>query len=190
MSHDSKDAPSTPGRGRTPTGHEVRFLVIGRILGPVGLSGEVRVQILTDFPDRFLQLHTVHLGDNLRPYQVEDARLDRGSAVLKLSGSDDATVAATFTDQDVQIPISEAVELAPDQYFWHQIVGIEVWTDTGRDLGPITEVLQTGSNDVYVVGRGADEILIPAIADVVREIDVAARRMTVHLLPGLEDQRP
>lgn len=190
MSHESDVSPVTSGRSHTPTGQEVRFLVIGHVLGPVGLSGDLRVQVLTDFPDRFLQLVTVHLGDNLRPYQVQGARLDRGSAVLKLAGVDDAIVAATFTDQDVQIPIADAVELPPDQYFWHQIVGLEVWTDSGRFLGPITEVLQTGSNDVYVVGQGRDEILIPAIDEVVRSIDLPSKTMTVHLLPGLEDQRP
>lgn len=173
-------------RALTPAGQEIRFLVIGRILGPVGLSGELRVQVLTDFPDRFLQLQTVNLGDNLRPYHVQRARLDRGTAVLKLAGVDDATVARALMNQDVQIPFSEAVELPPDQYFWHEIVGLDVWTDTGRYLGRVQEVLQTGSNDVYVVGQGATELLIPAIEEVVLSIDVATHRMTVHLLPGLE----
>ncbi len=187
MSDEPDQSSVTPERARTPTDHEVRFLVIGHVLGPVGLAGDVRVQVLTDFPDRFLQLHTIHVGDRLRPYRVQNARLERGSAILKLEGIDNATVASTLTDQDVQIPISEAVELAPDQYFWHQIVGLEVWTDDGRCLGPIVEVLRTGSNDVYVVGRGVNEILIPAIADVVCAIDLAAKTMTVHLLPGMED---
>jgi len=162
--------------------------VIGRILGPAGVTGDLRVQILTDFPDRFLQLHTVHLGNNLRPYQVQNARLEHGTALLKLAGVDDATVAASLSKQDVQIPISEAVVLAPDQYFWHQIVGLDVWTDEGRQLGRITEVIRTGSNDVYVVGRGANELLIPAIDEVVRQIDLPAHKMIVHLLPGLTSE--
>lgn len=190
MSGQSNSSPEKSERSFTPTGREVRFLVIGRILGPVGIAGEMRVQILTDFPDRFLQLQTVHIGDNLRPYHVVSARLDRGSAILKLAGIDDATSARSLSNQDVQIPIEEAVALPPDIYFWHQIIGLDVWTDEGRYLGKITEVLQTGSNDVYVVGQGRGEILIPAIDEVVRQIDLPARKMTVHLLPGLVDELP
>jgi len=187
VSDELEGSPEGSVRWQPPTGGQVRFLVIGRILGPVGISGEVRVQILTDFPDRFLQLQIVHVGDNLRPYRVQHARLDRGTALVKFAGIDDAVVAKSLSNQDVQIPIDEAVELPPDQYFWHEIVGLGVWTDEGRYLGEITEVLRTGSNDVYVVGQGAGEILIPAIDEVVRQIDVPARKMTVHLLPGLED---
>jgi len=179
-----------PKRALTPTGHEVRFLVIGRILGPVGLSGEVRAQILTDFPERFLELQTVRLGDSLRPYRVLNARLDRGTALVRFAGIDSANAAQALTGEDIQVPIDEAVSLPPDQYFWHQIIGLEVWTDDGRCLGRVTEVLQTGSNDVYVVGEGAREILIPAIDEVVKNIDLASHTMTVHLLPGLEEERP
>lgn len=186
----AETSPGGPSRARTPTGEEVRFLVIGRVLGPVGLTGEVRVLILTDFPDRFLQLQTVRLGDNLRPYRIVEARLERGTAILKLAGIDDANAARALSNQDVQIPIDEAVSLPPEQYFWHEIIGLEVWTDDGRCLGRITEVLQTGSNDVYVVGEGAREILIPAIAEVVLNVDLERHRMIVHLLPGLEDQSP
>jgi 16S rRNA processing protein RimM len=171
-----------------PIRQEVRFLVIGRILGPIGLAGEVRVQILTDFPDRFLSLHTIHVGDNLRPYAVQTVRLDRGTAILKLAGIDDATTARALANQDVQIPAREAVELPPDHYFWHQIIGLEVWTDDGRLLGRVTEILRTGSNDVYVVGEGASEVLIPAIEDVVRQVDLVNGRLIVHLLPGLEPE--
>lgn len=190
MSGHTNPSPGKSERALTPTGREVRFLVIGRILGPVGISGEMRVQILTDFPDRFLQLHTVHLGDNLRPFHVASTRLDRGSAILKLSGIDDATTARSLANQDVQIPIEEAVALPPDIYFWHQIIGLDVWTDEGRYLGKVNEVLQTGSNDVYVVGQGPGEILIPAIDEVVRQIDLPARKMIVHLLPGLVEELP
>ena len=80
--------------------------------------------------------------------------------------------------------------LEPDRFYWHEIVGLEVWTDTGENLGKVQQVLRTGSNDVYVVGTGAQEILIPAIEDVVKSIDVEAGKMTVHLIPGLIDEIP
>jgi 16S rRNA processing protein RimM len=161
--------------------------VIGRVLGPVGIGGDVRVQVVTDFPERFRRVRLVHLGDNLRPYRVQAARVESGGTVLHLAGVDDAAAAQALAGQDVQVPIDEAVELEPDQFFWHEIVGLEVWSEEAEDLGQIVEVIRTGSNDVYVVRKGAREILVPAIEDVVREVDLDRRRMTVRLLPGMAD---
>lgn len=181
-------APSPePDRSRTPSGQSIRFLVVGRLLGPVGVSGDLRAQLLTDFPERFPDLRTVHLGDNLRPYRVVWARLEGGTAVLHLSGVDDVAAAQGLANQDVQIPIDAAAELPADQYFWHQILGLAVWSDDGVYLGTVVEVMRTGSNDVYLVRNGTRDALIPAIEDVVREVDLEQRRMIVHLLPGLVD---
>lgn len=175
-------------RSRTPGGAPVRFLVIGRVLGPIGLNGDVRAQFLTDFPERFERLETVYVGESLRPHRVQTVRMEPGTAVLHFSGIDDATAAHALSNLDLQVPIGDAADLPPDQYFWHQIIGIEVWTDDGTFLGKVADVLRTGSNDVYVVHDGAREVLLPAIEDVVRSIDLRANRMVVHLLPGLVDE--
>jgi len=173
----------TPSSGRGPN-----FLVIGRILGPVGTRGDLRAQIVTDFPERFGQLGIVHVGDNLKPYRIQLVKLEEGTVLLKLATVDDAAAATALRNADLHVPAEDAVALPPDQFFWHQIIGLEVWTDDGRRLGSVTDVLRTGSNDVYVVGRGAHELLLPAIEDVIREIDLTGGRLTVHLLPGLEEE--
>ena len=175
------------GRMTAPRLPDVRFLVVGRILGAAGLSGEVRAQILTDFPSRFERLSAIHLGDNLRPYRVESVKLDGATVILKLAGVDDPATAQALRNADLQVPIEEAVTLEPDQYYWHQIEGLEVWTDEGVVLGRVNEVLRTGSNDVYVVRTGAREVLLPAIDEVIREVDLPNRRLVVHLIPGLVD---
>jgi 16S rRNA processing protein RimM len=162
--------------------------VIGRILGAVGLTGDVRAQVLTDFPERFGMLRTVHVGDNLRPYRVEGATLDGDQVVLHLTGVNDAAAAQALRNADLQVPIAEAMPLERDQYFWHQIEGLAVWTEEGEYLGRVTEVLRTGSNDVYVVETGDRELLLPAIDEVIRDVDLARQRLTVHLLPGLRDE--
>ncbi len=167
---------------------DVRFLVVGRILGSAGLSGEVRAQILTDFPHRFEQLSAIHLGDNLRPYRVESVKLDGATVILKLDGVDDPSTAQALRNADLQVPIEQAVTLEPDQYYWHQIEGLEVWTDQGVILGRVNEVLRTGSNDVYVVRTGARDVLLPAIDEVIRDVDLANHRLVVHLIPGLVDE--
>jgi len=185
---DSSIPPSPdPDRSRTPTGIPVRFLVVGRILGPVGLLGDVRAQVHTDFPARFEQVETVHLGDRLRPYGVEKARVEGATVLLHLAGVDNFEAANALANQDVQIPISDAVSLPPGQFFWHEVVGMDVWSDNERYLGKIREVLRTGSNDVYAVWDGSRELLVPAIEDVVQRIDSVGQKMIVHLLPGLEE---
>jgi 16S rRNA processing protein RimM len=170
-----------------PTGAEVRFLVIGRIIGPVGVTGVVRARLLTDFPERFNRLTTIQLGDNLRPHRVESVKVEGDTVDLKLAGVEDAVAARALRDQEIHIPVEQAIDLPINQFYWHQIIGLRVRTDTGRALGKVTDVLRTGSNDVYVVGRGGDEILVPAIEDAVLSIDLDAGTMLVHLMPGLED---
>ena len=170
-----------------PSGQDARFLVIGRIIGPVGVDGTVRARLLTDFPDHFAQLTTVHLGANLRPHRIALVRLDGSTVDLKLSGIDDAEAARALRDHEIQIPVDQAILLAPDQYYWYQVIGLRVHTDGGRFLGEVTDVIRTGSNDVYVVGRGPGELLLPAIEDVVLNINLRNGTMLVHLIPGLED---
>lgn len=178
-------------RSRSPAGPPVRFLIVGRILGPVGVEGEMRVQALTDFPERFEGLQSIHVGDNLRPYPVRMAQVERGvNVLLKLAGVDSADAARALAGQELAVPIEQAVQLEPDRFYWHEIVGLDVWTDTGVNLGKVQQVVRTGSNDVYVVGVGAKEILIPAIEEVVKKIDVQSGTMTVHLIPGIADEIP
>jgi 16S rRNA processing protein RimM len=171
-----------------PSSQTIRFLVIARIIGPVGVDGVVRARLLTDFPEHFSQLTAVHVGDNLRSYRIESVRLDGTTVDLKLAGIEDATAARALRDHEIQIPIDQAMPLSPDHYYWHQIIDLRVYSDGGRDLGKVTDVLRTGSNDVYVVGHGRNELLIPAIEDVVVSIDLPGGTMIVHLIPGLDDQ--
>lgn len=185
---EQRTPPTPPDRSHTPTGEPVRFLVIGRILGPVGLAGELRARVLTDFPERFTQVQTVYVGDNLRPYRAQNVRLEGGTVLLRLEGVSDANAVQVLVNQDLQIPIAEAVALPEDQYFWHEIVGLDVYDEDGVYLGKVGDVLRTGSNDVFVVRQGSREILLPVIEDVIRAIEPRARRIVVHLLPGLLDE--
>ena len=109
-----------------------------------------------------------------------------GRPVLKLSGIDDRNESETLRGKLLEVPESELMRLPQDTYFQHQIVGLEAVTTDGRKLGTIAEILQTGSNDVYVV-KGEREHLIPAIGDVVKEVDLEAGRLVVDAIPGLLD---
>ncbi|MBM4466036.1 MAG: 16S rRNA processing protein RimM [Chloroflexi bacterium] len=174
---------SQPGKAGNEAGP--RYLVIGRVTRPWGTRGEVKVEIMTDFPDRFSLLRKVHLGPEAMAFALESFRLHKGAALLKLEGCHDWAAAEKLRGQLVQIPIEEAVPLEEDEYYQHQIVGLAVWTVGGEYLGTVDEVISTGSNDVYVVRDEGREVLIPAIEDVVLEIDLSQRRLVVELMEGL-----
>ena len=164
---------------------EPRFLVIGEILRPQGLKGEVKVRVLTDFPEHFGMLTTVYLGQALEPEIVEGTRFNNGYALIKFAGYDDRTAAESLRGALVQIPPEEAMPLEEDEYYLYQIVGLAAWTLQGEYLGRVREVLITGANDVFIVRGPKGEILLPAIEEVIQEIDLEAGRLTVMLMEGL-----
>ncbi len=172
-------------RVRVPDGH----LAVGYIVGAHGLRGEVRVELHTDFPDRFVPGLRVYLGEELEPIDVQHARPHQNQLLLLLDGIHNRAAAEELRGLWLFIPDEQAAPLEEDTYFVHDIIGLRVVTDDGRALGKITEVLITGANDVYVVQDASKrEVLLPAIADVVRLVDLDAGEMTVTLLPGLLDE--
>ena len=143
--------------------------------------------MLSDFADRFAGLKTVYLGRAYQPFEVEWTHHHKKGVLLKLAGVATPEQAEALRGALVFVPAAEAVPLSEGQYYWHQIIGLDVQTSDGRQLGRISDILRTGSNDVYVVRSDRGELLIPAIEDVVKEIDLARRRMIVEPMPGLLD---
>jgi 16S rRNA processing protein RimM len=162
------------------------YLAVARVLSPHGVRGEVRCQLLTDFPERFARTPDLFAESGQRHLSVERSRLQRDSVILKFAGFETRSDAQALVGQVLLVPDSEAVRLPADTYFWHQIVGLKVQTVAGEDLGTVAEILRTGANDVYVV-RGAKprEVLIPAVADVVREIDLERGVIVIEPMEGL-----
>ncbi len=176
------------GQRRLP---EPRYLAIGQVVGVHGVRGEVKVEILTEDPHRFGRLQRVFVGpdgEEPSPWPLEGYRLHQGRALLKLQGCDDRNTAEMLRGLLIQVPLEEAILLEEGEYYEHQILGLEVWTEAGEFLGQVVEILYTGANDVYVVrgpGPADDEILLPAIADVIHQVDLEAGRLVVELLNGL-----
>ena len=165
-----------------------RFIAIGRILRPHGVRGEVLVEVITDFPERFDVLEVAYLGyDNWHavPYRVRTRRRHRAGVLLSFAGHPDRTSVEVLRDMFVQIPIEEAQPLPEGSYYAHELMGLDVITTEGEELGRISDDLFTAANDVYVVQGTRGEILLPAIHQVIKEIDLAAGRMIVELIPGL-----
>lgn len=175
------------GRPRLP---EPRHLVVGRVLRPHGVRGELRVAIVSSFPDLLERHRSFFLSSPRSPergveFPVEKVRLHTGIMLLKLRGCEDRNAAEELRGMLVQIPIEDAAPLEGGEYYEFQIIGIDVETDDGEPLGKVVQVLETGANDVYVVRGPCGEVLLPAVDNVVREVDTAAGRMIVHMLPGL-----
>ncbi len=166
----------------------VTHLVIGHVAGPWGLKGEVKLVVDTDYPERFRRLRRVYLGDDLVPYDVERGRPHGRFAVLKLAGIDSPEAAEPLRRQAVHVHIHDAVPPPEGTWYWHQLIGLDVWTTRGEHVGTLAQILETGSNDVYIVKRvGGGEALIPAIESVIKSVDLDQKRMTIEPLPGMID---
>lgn len=164
-----------------PSGDD--FLTVGQVLAPWGHKGAVKVAVLTDYPSHLQPPSRVLVDD--QPRLIEESHLTRGGLVVKLAGIDSIAVAEALRGKLLSIPVAEAMPLGPDEYFHHQILGLEVYTTAGENLGPVVEILTTGSNDVYIVRHQDQELLIPAIADVVQEVDLTAGRLIIEVIEGL-----
>jgi len=166
--------------------HEPRFVAIGKITRPHGLNGEVRVEIHTDFPDRFHSLTAVYLGtDDRRKYGVRSVRMHQKWVLLGLQGIDSRTEAENLRSEWVSVALGDAVDLGPDEYYLFQLRGIAVRTESGVELGVVGDVLETKANNVFVVRGPFGEILLPDIDDVIVQIDNEARSMIIRPMPGL-----
>jgi 16S rRNA processing protein RimM len=173
-------------RGLGDDSTEPRFLVIGRIIKAHGVGGEVRVEVLTDLPERFTWLETVFLGrDDPRPVRVEGVRFHQSWALVKLAGYDSREAVMGLRGEWLQVPEEESIPLEEGEYFLYQLVGLQVHTEEGDHLGELVQVLETKANNVFIVQCQHGEVLLPDIDEVIKSIDFETGRMIVHLLPGL-----
>jgi 16S rRNA processing protein RimM len=159
---------------------------VAHVLAPHGIRGELKCHIVTDFPkQRFKRGNTVILDGSV--HTIQAARIQGNIVLLKLEDVPDRTAAQTYRGKEVLIKAEDAVALPKGQFFWHQVIGLDVVdATTDTSLGRVSDILETGANDVYVVKteRG-QEILIPAIKDVVKDIDPSLGRILVQPLPGM-----
>ena len=160
-------------------------MLVGRVMRSHGREGVLRIQSLSDNPNRFSVGESLTVGGQSRgiaSYQT----LPNAQALLGLDGLETPALAQSLAGEWIFAPIGSTDSLEPDEYYHYQLIGLSVVTDEGETLGAIREILVTGSNDVYVVRpESGPEILLPAISQVVKSIDLESSTMLVHLLLGL-----
>lgn len=168
-------------------------IAVGHIIGVHGLRGEVKVELYTDFPERFVPGAVLMVGDDLDEETIEQVREHKSNLLVKFAGCTNRTDAEALRNRWLFVDEADAAQLEEGVYWIHDIIGLEVFTEQGEAVGRITDVLATGSNDVYVVApigafnRGR-EVLLPALDDVILTVALEQGRMTVRLPDGLLDE--
>lgn len=161
------------------------LITIGKIINTQGHKGELKVLPLTDFPERFLTTSEVIL--NLREqnftYHIDAARIYKKYIIISIREIPDMNTALNFKSALIQVAKDQLVKLPEGHFYIFDIVGLEVYTIDGMFIGQVSDVITTGSNDVYVVKNSDNnEILLPAIKEVVREINIKEQKMLVNLI--------
>lgn len=167
-----------------------KMLRVGVITSTHGVRGEVKVFPTTDDMNRFKKLKTVILdtGKEQKTLTIEHVKFFKNMVILKFKGLDNINDVEMWRQKDLLITREQAVKLSPDENFIVDLIGLRVVTDEGCELGIMTDVLQTGANDVYCVQTGdGKEVLLPAIKDCILNVDLSSGEMLVHVLDGLLD---
>jgi 16S rRNA processing protein RimM len=179
---------NSPPRDSGSKQPEFRYIAIGRVVRAHGIKGEISVAVMTDFPERFGTTEWVYLGNETEaePYRIISHRWHKSNVLLTLEAVPDRTTAEALQGLWVQVPIEAVTPLPDGSYYLYQLVGLEVVTINGQYLGELTDILETKANDVYIIkAPDQPELLLPAIPDVIQEVDLENGRMTVKLLEGL-----
>jgi len=166
-----------------------RLVAIGEIGRPHGVRGEVRVTPLTDHPERFERLRECLLWDEARdrrlPCRISAARAQGDALVVALAGYDSPEAVRALTGWLLAVPESEVLPAPEGHFYPWQLVGCRVLTEDGREIGSVLRIEGSGAQDLWVVGAAGREHLVPAVADIVREVDLDGRRIVIRPPEGL-----
>jgi 16S rRNA processing protein RimM len=182
-----------PGHAEGPAGSpaagEPAFLAVGKVRRPHGVRGEALVEIYTSFPERLKPGLEVFLGQNHLPLKISSCRTHNEGLLLAFEGITSPEQMGQFRNQILFTSRKTAPKLSKGEYYQYELIGMEVEDESGTLLGKVTDVFETGANDVYeVTDANGREILLPAITEVILEVDLEKKKMRVHLLPGLLEE--
>ena len=161
-----------------------RIVRVGKIVNTHGLKGEVKCIYLTDDMERFDDFDHVYIEDTEERLDIENVRYMKGMVYLRFRGFDNINLVEKYKNKYIIIDETQMKTLDEDSYYVSDLIGLEVYDLDGSYLGKITYVYQTGANDVYELDRNK-ELLIPAIKEVVKSVDINKGRMTIKKIEGL-----
>lgn len=164
--------------------------VVGKVLRPRGLKGEVKVEIITSFPGHFENLKTLFVKNEneWKAYSISGVNLSNKHVYLKFAEIESLEQAEKLRSKELFIEHDQLTDLSEDEYYVHDLIGMQVVSEKGEKLGKILDVETYTGNDVYVVKNSSGkEFLIPAIQDIIKNVDVENKILTIHLMDGLLD---
>ena len=167
---------------------EKEMLEIGQIVNTFGVKGMIKIVPYTDDVKRFDNLKTIYVvtRNKKTEYEIEEIKYHKNMVLAKLKGVDTMNDAELLKQSSVQIERKDAIHLEKDTYFIVDLIGLKVITDENEELGNIVDIFNTGSNDIYVVkDELGKQILLPAISEVIKSIDIENKKIIVHLMKGL-----
>ncbi|MGP1513693.1 MAG: ribosome maturation factor RimM [Gemella haemolysans] len=167
-------------------------LKVGKIVNTHSLKGEVKVISSTDFEEQRFEKGTELLitrgNQVVKEVTVESYRTHKNNLLVKFVGIDSIEEAEKLKNLQIKIDSENIGELEENEYYFHEIIGCEVFDENGKSLGEISEILTPGANDVWVIkSQNGKEILIPYIEDVVKKIDVENKKIDIEVMEGLID---
>lgn len=165
-----------------------KYFVVGKIVNTQGIKGEVRALPFTEDINRFKLLKEIFIQkkDKLEIFEIESVRFHKQFVLLKFNGIDTMTDAEKLKNLELKIPEELAIPCEEDEYYIRDLYGINVIEENGEDLGILTDIIFTGANDVYVIKKDDQEILIPAIKQCILDVNINEKVMKVKLLEGLK----
>lgn len=160
--------------------HEPAFLVLGKLRRAHGVAGEIALEVFTRMPELLDTNAVVYIGETHQPYTIQSTRWKGDLLLLKFYDVDDRSLVSQLTNALVYTLSDQLPDLDEDEFYFHELIGLKVYESDGHYLGVLTEILETGANDVYLVkDEQGKEILIAAIEERILEIDLDAGKMTV-----------
>ena len=164
------------------------MLQVGVITQTHGVRGEVKVFPTTDDVNRFKKLKQVILdtGKETMPLEIQSVKFFKQFVILKFKGIDNINDIEKYKRCSLYVTREHAVALEEDEYFIADMIGMEVCTEDGNIFGTLKDVIETGANDVYVIENAEHgEVLVPAIKECIRSVDIEKWQMMIHLMDGL-----
>lgn len=167
-----------------------KYLEIGQIVNTFGIKGQVKIVPFTDDITRYDELKEIYVEkkNELKLFQIEQVNYKKNMVILKLKGIETVEEAEKLRNCYLKIDRKDAKKLPKDTYFIIDLLGLDVYTDEGKLLGKVDDIYNAGSSDIYVVkDELGKQILLPAIKDVLKEVDLENQKIIVHLIKGLVD---
>ncbi|HWQ04233.1 MAG TPA: ribosome maturation factor RimM [Longilinea sp.] len=165
----------------SPLKGEPVFLVVGKLRRAHGLAGDILMEVITDFPERMRSGRELFIGEEHMPVHLQKSHVHPPFLLLKFREFDTPDEVGKFRNSMVYVRADNLPPLPEGEYYQHQLVGLQVVTEDGQSLGILTEVLETGANDVYIVKTAdGNEVLLPAIREVIQRVDLAEKTMIVR----------